>query len=66
MIHLEKTTGKLPHGVLQWTEGNPMGNLLRFLILGEGDVAPVTHEVLRRAVRIRSGGPSFTSRLMHC
>jgi hypothetical protein len=50
MIHLEKTTGKLPHGYFSWTDGNPIGNLLRFLILGEGDVAPVTHEVLRRAV----------------
>lgn len=50
MIHIEKTTGKLPHGYFQWTEGNPIGNLLRFLMLGEGDVAPVAHEVLRRAV----------------
>ena len=50
LIHLEKTTGKVPHGYFRWTEGNPVGNLLRFLILGEGDVAPVTHEVLRRAV----------------
>jgi hypothetical protein len=50
MIYLEQTTGKLPHGYFQWTEGNPIGNLLRFLTLGEGDVAPVAHEVLRRAV----------------
>ena len=50
LIHLEKTTGKLPHVYFQWTEGNPIGNLLRFLILGEGDVAPVAHEVLRRAI----------------
>ena len=50
LIELEKSTGKLPHGYFQWTEGNPVGNLLRFLFLGEGDVAPITHEVLRRAV----------------
>ena len=50
LIHMEKTTGKLPHGYSKWTEGNPVGNLLRFLILGQGDVAPVAHEVLRRAV----------------
>ena len=50
LIHLEQTTGKLPHGYFKWTEGNPVGNLLRFLILGEGDVAPVVHEVLRRAI----------------
>jgi hypothetical protein len=50
LIYLEKATGKIPHGYFQWTEGNPIGNLLRFLILGEGDVAPITHEVLRRAI----------------
>ncbi|MCU1233948.1 MAG: putative amino acid transporter [Candidatus Solibacter sp.] len=50
LIELEKKAGKVPHGYFQWTEGNPVGNLLRFLILGEGDVAPITHEVLRRAI----------------
>jgi hypothetical protein len=51
LIHLGKKTGQVAHGYFQWTEGNPIGNLVRFLILGEGDVAPVTHEVLRRAIR---------------
>jgi len=50
LIELEHLTGKIPHAYFQWTEGNPIGNLVRFLMLGEGDVAPVTHEVLRRAV----------------
>ncbi len=50
LIHLEKTTGRIPHAYFSWTEGNPVGNLLRFFILGEGDVAPIAHEVLRRAV----------------
>jgi len=51
LIHLERSTGKPPHVYFHWTEGNPVGNLLRFLVLGEGDVAPLVHEVLRRAVR---------------
>uniref|UniRef100_Q027M6 Putative amino acid transporter n=1 Tax=Solibacter usitatus (strain Ellin6076) TaxID=234267 RepID=Q027M6_SOLUE len=50
LIELERTTGKLPHAYFSWTEGNPVINLIRFLILGEGDVAPICHEVLRRAV----------------
>jgi hypothetical protein len=50
LMHLETTTGKIPHGYFNWTEGNPTGNLLRFLFLGEGDTAPIVHEVLRRAV----------------
>jgi hypothetical protein len=49
-LYLEKNTGKPPHIYFHWTEGNPMGNLLRFLVLGEGDVAPLVHEVLRRAM----------------
>ncbi len=50
LIHLERATGKLPHAYFVWTEGNPIGNLFRFLFLGEGDAAPLTHEVLRRAI----------------
>lgn len=51
LIQLEKTTGRVPHAYFKWTEGNPIGNLFRFMLLGEGDVAPITHEVLRRAIR---------------
>jgi hypothetical protein len=50
LMHVERSTGKPPHVYFHWTEGNPVGNLLRFLVLGEGDVAPLVHEVLRRAV----------------
>ncbi len=50
LLHLELTTGKVPHGYFKWNEGNPVGNLFRFLFLGEGDTAPLVHEVLRRAV----------------
>lgn len=50
LIHLERHTGHVPHAFFRWTEGNPVGNLLRFIFLGEGDTAPLTHEVLRRAI----------------
>jgi hypothetical protein len=50
LIHLQKTTGKCPHGYFQWTEGNPVFNLFNFLFLGRGDTAPIAHEVIRRAV----------------
>ena len=50
LIHFEKTTGHVPHAYFHWHEGNPVLNLFRFLFLGEGDAAPITHEVLRRAV----------------
>jgi hypothetical protein len=50
LIYLEGRTGKIPHAYFGWTEGNPVGNLFRFLFFGQGDTAPLTHEVLRRAV----------------
>src|SRR5215469_15014458 len=57
LIDLEKQTGKVPHAYFSWTEGNPIGNFLKFLFLGEGDTAPVTHEVLRRAIEDPSRRP---------
>ena len=42
-------TGLVPHVYFRWTEGNPLANLLRFLFVGAGEVAPVTREVLREA-----------------
>ena len=50
LIHLEETTGHVPHAYFSWTEGNPVGNLFRFVFLGAGDAAPLVHEVLRRAI----------------
>jgi len=51
LIDLEKRTGKVPHAYFKWHEGNPIVNLFAFLVFGEGDVAPLTHEVLRRAIK---------------
>lgn len=50
LIHVEKMTGCVPHIYFKWKEGNPVVNIFRFLFLGEGDAAPLTHEVLRKAV----------------
>jgi hypothetical protein len=49
LLYIRDRTGKPPHAYFGWTEGNPIAYLLKFLAFGEGDVAPVTREVLRQA-----------------
>ncbi|MEU5633482.1 amino acid transporter [Streptomyces rishiriensis] len=49
LLALRDRTGRVPHAYFSWTEGNPVSHLIRFLVFGDGEVAPVTREVLRRA-----------------
>lgn len=51
LLALRDRTGKLPHAYFGWIEGNPIQYLLRFMLFGEGDIAVVTREVLRKAVK---------------
>ncbi|PRI11657.1 amino acid transporter [Leucobacter massiliensis] len=48
-LHLRSELGCNPHIYFRWTEGNPITNLLRFLVFGAGEIAPMTREVLREA-----------------
>ena len=49
LLFLRDETGQQPHIYLNWTEGNPLKFLLRFIAFGEGDIPPVTREILRQA-----------------
>jgi hypothetical protein len=49
LLYARNTTGARPHAYFGWVEGNPLAYLARFIFFGEGDIAPVTREVLRRA-----------------
>ncbi|MFE9613604.1 amino acid transporter [Streptomyces sp. NPDC006012] len=49
LLALRDRTGEVPHVYFSWSEGSPFGFLIRFLVFGEGEDAPVTREVLRRA-----------------
>lgn len=49
LLDLRGRTLNVPHVYFGWTEGNPIAYLLKFLVFGEGDTAPVCREVLRQA-----------------
>jgi hypothetical protein len=49
LMYLRDKTGKIPHVYFGWSEGNPIAYLIRYIIFGEGDTAPVTREILRQA-----------------
>jgi len=57
LLHVRDVSGVIPHIYFEWTEGNPVKQLLRFLLFGQGEVAPVTREVLRRAEPDRARRP---------
>ncbi|WP_328907206.1 amino acid transporter [Streptomyces sp. NBC_00234] len=57
LLHSRDLTGTRPHMYFEWTEGNPFANFLRFFLLGQGEVAPVTREILREAEPDRDRRP---------
>ncbi|GAA4606053.1 uncharacterized membrane protein YhaH (DUF805 family) [Actinoplanes octamycinicus] len=49
VLWMRDTTHRRPHIYFEWTEGNPVANFARYLIFGQGEVAPVTREMIRQA-----------------
>jgi hypothetical protein len=59
LLEIRDMVGKPPHAYFGWTEGNPLKYLARFLLFGEGDIAPLVHEILRKAERDRHRRPAI-------
>lgn len=49
LLYIRDVTGLIPHIYFRWNEGNPIFNMIKYLFIGEGEIAPVTREVLREA-----------------
>jgi hypothetical protein len=48
LLALRDATGVRPYCYFEWSEGNPLGHLFRYLILGQGDTPPVVREIIRK------------------
>jgi hypothetical protein len=59
LLYVRDVTGCRPHAYFGWTEGNPLRYLARFVFFGEGDIAPVTREILREAEKDRQRRPAI-------
>ncbi|MFF1383529.1 amino acid transporter [Arthrobacter sp. NPDC058288] len=48
LLALRDTAGVIPHAYFEWSEGNPLAHLMRYLLLGRGDTPPVVREIIRK------------------
>ena len=49
LLQVRDLTGTPPHVYFEWGEEGPIRNALRFIVAGEGDIPPLTQEILRQA-----------------
>ncbi|OIJ26717.1 APC family permease [Nocardioides luteus] len=49
LLHVRDLDDQVPHVYFEWSERAPADNALRFWLAGEGDIPPLTHEILRKA-----------------
>ncbi|WP_407568200.1 amino acid transporter [Arsenicicoccus dermatophilus] len=49
LLYVRDLMPEPPHLYFEWSERAPVDNVMRFLSGGEGDIPPLTHEILRLA-----------------
>jgi hypothetical protein len=49
LLYVRDQTGKIPHIYFEWSEASPIFKAITFVAFGEGDVPPMTREILRQA-----------------
>ncbi len=47
LLAIQQGANVRPKCYFEWSEGNPVKHLMRYLLLGRGDTAPVVREILR-------------------
>ena len=49
LLRIRDETSIVPTIYFEWSSGNPISNMFKFLVTGVGDIAPVTREILRES-----------------
>ena len=47
LLAMRDATGVRPHAYFEWSEGNPLVHMMRYILLGRGDTPPVVREIIR-------------------
>ncbi|MFI5838862.1 amino acid transporter [Catenuloplanes sp. NPDC051500] len=59
LLALRDATGVRPHCYFEWAEGSPVVHLLRYLLFGRGDTAPVVREIIRQTEKDAANRPGI-------